>query len=163
VRRFASRDEPPLQLTVHVLRIVKSDFDTWLTEQSQSIADPPQLTVSTDQRRYRRGDILNLLVTVDVASSAQRQTVDASLALVWPDGREVILGEGGLVPFIRGRLEPRFRAVQLRQWIGRRAAVPIALQSAEMPYGPYTVYLLLTEPNTSNVIAKAKALFSLEP
>jgi len=66
VRRFASRDEPPLQLTVHVLRIVKSDFDTWLTEQSQSIADPPRLTVSTDQRRYRRGDMLNLLVTLDV-------------------------------------------------------------------------------------------------
>jgi hypothetical protein len=163
VTRFASQGEPPLQLTVHVLRIVKSDFDTWLTEQSQSIADPPRLTMSTDQRRYRRGDILNLLVTVDVASSAQRQTVDACLALVWPDGREVILGEGGFVPFTRGRLEPLFRAVKLRQWIGQLAVVPIALQSAEMPYGPYTVYLILTEPNSSDVIAKAEVLFSLEP
>jgi hypothetical protein len=38
-----------------------------------------------------------------------------------------------------------------------------ALQSVEMPYGPYTVYVILTEPNTSNMIAKAEAVFSLEP
>ena len=73
-----------------------------------------------------------------------------------------MLGEGGFVPFTRGRLEPLFRAVKLDQW-SRLAVVPIALQSVEMPYGPYTVYLILTEPNTSNVIAKAEALFSLEP
>ena len=74
-----------------------------------------------------------------------------------------MLGEGGFVPFTRGRLEPLFRAVKLGQWSGRLAIVPIALHSVEMPYGPYSVYLILTEPNTSNVIAKAEALFSLEP
>jgi hypothetical protein len=52
--------------------------------------------------------------------------------------------------------------VKLGQWSGR-LAVPIVLQSVEMPYEPYAVYLILTDPNTSKVVTKAEALFSLEP
>jgi hypothetical protein len=161
--QFASQGEPPLQLPIRVLRIARNEFDRWLAEQSQSIADAPHLIWSTDRRRYRRGDIVNLLVWVGVTSSTQDQLVDFSLALVWPDGREFILGERGFVLFTHGHLDPFLRAVNLRQWSGRPVDVPIALQSSEMPYGPYNAYVIVTEPNTANVIAKAEALFSLEP
>jgi hypothetical protein len=67
------------------------------------------------------------------------------------------------VPFTRGALDPLLRGVKLRQLGGPLANVPMALQFADMAYGPYTVYVLLTEPKTSDVIATAEALFSLEP
>jgi hypothetical protein len=67
------------------------------------------------------------------------------------------------VPFTQGHLDPLLRAVNLRQWGERPVGVPISLQSPEMPYGAYTMHVVLTEPNSSNVMARAQAVFSLEP
>jgi hypothetical protein len=160
---FAAQGESPLQLAIRVLHLARSNFDRWLAEQSQGLADPLHFSLSAERRRYRRGETLNLLVTVNAASSAHWQIVDSSLVLVWPDGRAFVLGKGGIAPFTPGRLDPFLRGVRLPQSGGPLAIVPIGLQFAEMPYGPYTVHIVVTEPNTAKVIAKAEALFSLEP
>jgi hypothetical protein len=63
------------------------------------------------------------------------------------------------VPFTREPLDPRLRGLKLRQLGGPLAIEPLALQFADTPYGPYSVYLIPTKPKTSYMIAKAETLF----
>ena len=161
--RFAAQGESPLQHFIRVLHLARSNLDLWLAEQSQGLADPLPLTLSAERRRLRHGEMLNLMVVLNTAIPAHRQIADASLMLVWPDGRAFVLGKGGFAPYTPGLLDPLLRGIKLPKFGGAFAVLPLPLQFAGMPYGPYAVHFVLAEPDTVKVIGKAEALFSLEP
>jgi hypothetical protein len=161
--QFAAQGESPLQLAIRVVHLARSNIDQWLAEQSQGLADPLPLTLSVERRRLRRGEMLNLMAVLNTGIPAHRQIADASLLLVWPDGSAFVLGKGGFAPYTPGLLDPLLRGIKLPEFGGAFAVLPIPLQFADMPYGPYTVHCVLTEPHTAKVIGKAEALFSLEP
>jgi hypothetical protein len=127
----------------------------------KAVGDPPRLAIATDQPRYRPGD--RLRVRGDVVNAGSARTIDAYVALVWPDQR-VSFGIGnGVLGDLRGAWVPLAKGMGLAQG-GRLVAIPLLdLPLVNMPSGPYTCYLLLTELNTFDIIAKAQVLFRLEP
>jgi len=143
------------------LSFLRDDFEHLLAKQFKAVGDSPHLSIATDRPRYRRGDVLN--VTVDLVNSESSHTVDAYLALAWPDGRLFFWDGNGFSLYTSGRWVPLARGIGLAKGVRVTNHPLLSLKGIDMPRGSYTWYLILTEPNTFNVIAKAQATFTLEP
>lgn len=137
------------------------DFERVLAKHLKAIDHPPQLTIATDRPRYRRADVLN--VTVDLVNSDRSRPVDAYLALAWPDGSLSFWDGNGFSLYTRGPWVPLARGIGLAKGVRVTNYPLLSLKRIDMPSGSYTCYLVLTEPNTYNVITKAQATFTLEP
>jgi hypothetical protein len=157
---FADQGVKPFRAAIHVVN-PSGDFEHVLAEQLKAVGDPPRLAIATDQPRYRPGD--RLRVRGDVVNAGSARTIDAYVALAWPDKR-VSFGIGnGVLGDLRGSWVPLAKGMGLAEG-GRLVALPLLdLPLVNMPSGPYTCYLLLTELNTFDIIAKAQVLFRLEP
>jgi len=58
---------------------------------------------------------------------------------------------------------PQIRSVELAPTLQLTNHPLLSLQLVDMPRGGYNWYLVLTEPDTTNVVAKAQATFSPKP
>src|SRR5262249_8323950 len=150
----------PLKVLVRVLGPPDGDFNTLLAEELPVIDESPSLAIASDRPHYRQGD--NLTLTVDLVNSAPR-TVDVYVALSGPDGMLSFWDGMVFSQHTGGRWVPLRRGVKLDDGV-QLAGVPLlAWQLVDLANGPYTVSLVLTEPNLPQVIAKAQATFTLEP
>jgi dolichyl-phosphate-mannose-protein mannosyltransferase len=157
---FSAQGVEPLRIAVHVAHPISDEFGNALAMQVIAVDDPPQLTITTDRPRYWSGDRLHVIT--DVVNTARVHPVDAYLALAWPDGHISFHGHSGGVMEPQGSWIPLAKGMELAK--GLRLTVPVLdLPLVDMPSGCYTCYLVLTKPNTSQIIAKAQALFVLEP
>jgi hypothetical protein len=158
---FADQGVEPFRFAIRVLPPRGGEFDRLLAEQVKAVGDPPRLAMATDQPRYRPGDRLH--VSGDVLNAGSARTVDAYVALAWPDKR-VSFGIGnGVLGDLRDSWVPLAKGMGLAQG-GRLVAIPLLdLPLVTMPSGPYTCYLILTELNTFHIIAQAQVRFTLEP
>jgi hypothetical protein len=157
---FSEQGVAPLKVLVRVLGPPDSDFNTLLAEELPVIDESPSLAIALDRPRYRRDDILTL--TVDLVNSVPR-TLDVYIALSGPDG---VLSFWDGTAFSRhtgGRWVPLRRRVKLDHEVRLSGLPLLSWQLIDLATGPYTVSLVLTEPNLPQVIAKAQATFTLEP
>jgi hypothetical protein len=167
VTRFSDQGTDSLKMAVRIMNPVNSDFEYALAKQVKAIDDPPQLAITTDQPRYWLGGRVRVLV--NLANAARGHPVDAYFAVVWPDGRVSFQDHSGFVMEPKGIWKPLVKDFRLTQ--GQLIKQPLLdlqlpqppFQEGNMPSGCYTCYLILTEPDTFQVIAVARALFALEP
>jgi hypothetical protein len=165
--RFSDQGTDSLKLAIRVVNPVNSDFESALAQQVTAIADPPHLEITTAQPRYWLSDVVRIMVNLE--NAAREHPVDAYFALVWPDGRVSFQEHSGSVAEPNATWRPL--VTDFRLTTGQRIDQPLvdlqlpqpSLQQRKMPSGCYTCYLMLTEPNTHQVIAVARTLFSLEP
>jgi hypothetical protein len=164
---FSEQGTDPLKMAIRVVSPVNSDFESALAQQVKVIDDPPQVTITLDQPRYWLGR--QVRVMVNIANGARGYPVDAYFAVVWPDGRVSFQDHSGFVMEPEGIWKPlvknfAFTQGQLIQQPLLDLKLPEPLfQEGNMPSGCYTCYLILTEPDTYQIIATARALFWLEP
>jgi len=164
---FSEQGTDQLKMAIRVVNPVNSEFEDALAKQVDAIDDPPQLAITTDQLRYWLG--ARVRVIVNLANAAREHLVDAYFAVVWPDGRVSFQDHSGFVMEPDGIWKPlvknfAFTPGQLIQQplLDLKLPQPL-LQEGNMPSGCYTCYLILTEPDTYQIIATARALFWLEP
>ena len=164
---FADQGTDPLKMTIHVVNPVHGDSEYTLAKQVKAIDDLPQLMITTDQSRYRPGG--RVRVMANLVNATGGHPVDAYFAVVWPDGRVSFQDHRGFMVDPNGIWAPLAKnfALTKGQFIERHLLdlkLPEPLfREGNMPSGCYTCYLILTEPDTFQVIATARALFSLEP
>jgi hypothetical protein len=161
VARFSDWGSEPLRIAVPVTNFISGDFDELLATQVTASTDPPQLAIMTDRPRYRHHEFLQVLVNLATVNHAR--TVDAYLALAWPNGRITFRTATGFWMEAQGSWVPLFTGITLPQ--GRqfsKHSLP-ALELVDLPSGCFSLYLILLEPNTAAVIAKSQAFFMLEP
>ena len=84
------------------------------------------------------------------------------LALGRPDGRLAFYDGKGLSVYTRGSWVPLTKGFGLARGLRAAKRPLLNLKLVDLPIGPYTWYLVLTEPNIFNVIARARATFTLE-
>jgi hypothetical protein len=158
---FSDQGTEPVKVGVRVLRPPSVDFDSVVAGQLKAMNNPPRVAIATDRSRYRQGEFLRL--EVDFANPGRPLRVDAYLMLSWPQGwlsfhaaNQRFWSPGGAwMPYLRRAFMPM--GIQ-------HAGLPIfTLQLAHMPPGYYTWFLILTEPATYHIIARAQASFVLEP
>jgi GDSL-like Lipase/Acylhydrolase family len=131
-----------------------------LAKEVQAVDDPPYLALTTDQPRYRRGDLLH--TALDMANAARR-VVDIYVILSRPDGRLCLWNGATFSAYLGRHWGPVQSGVELAQG-GRVAGYPLQLGPlVDLPTGPYALFLVLTEADTRRVIARAQATFTLEP
>ena len=164
---FSDQGTNWLKMAIRVVNPVNSEFEDALAKQVNAIDDPPQLAITTDQLRYWLGG--HVRVIVNLANAAHEHLVDAYFAVVWPDGRVSFQDHSGFVMEPNGLWRPLVKNFRLtKEQLIKQPLLDLhlphpRLQGGNMPSGCYTCYLLLTEPDTSQVISTARALFSLEP
>jgi Dolichyl-phosphate-mannose-protein mannosyltransferase len=155
-----AQDGPPLKLLVHVLGSPKGDFNQLLAMEPRIIGNVPSLAIATDRPRYQRGDILT--VTVNLANSDPR-TVDAYVALIGPHGVLSFWDGKGFLQHTGGHWVPLVRGEKLPQGVQLSGHPLLSWRLVDLATGPYSVSLVLTEPDLPHIIAKAQATFTLEP
>ena len=167
MRWFSEQGTDPLKIAIRVVSTVNSDFESALAQQVKVIDDPPQVAITLDRPRYWLGG--QVRVMVNLANAARGYTVDAYFAVVWPDGRDSFQDHSGLVMELEGIWKPLVKNFALTQGdliqqplLDLKLPQPL-LQEGNMPSGCYPCYLILTEPDTYQIIATAWALFWLEP
>jgi hypothetical protein len=164
---FSDQGTDPLKMAIRVVIPVDSDFEYALAKQVKAIDDAPELAITTDQPRYWLGG--RVRVMVNLANAAHGYAVNAYFAVVWPDGRVSFQDHSGFVMEPDGIWTPLVKNFALtRGQLIKQPLLDLKLpqprfQEGNMPSGCYTCYLILTEPDTFQVIATARALFSLEP
>jgi hypothetical protein len=131
-----------------------------LTQEVQARNDLPSLAITTDQPRYHRDDFLHM--AVDLANAA-RHRVDIYVILSRPDGTLFLWNGMAFTPHLGRYWGPVQSGVELAQG-GGVADYPLQLGPlGDLPPGPYTLCLVLTEAKTRQIIARAQATFTLEP
>jgi hypothetical protein len=160
-RRFSEQGIEPIQVAVHVVNSMSGDFDKLLATQAETSNDPLQLAITTDRPRYRHTDILHVLI--NLANVNRRHTVDAYIALAWPDGRLSFRSSTGFLTHPKGSWIPLITGVDLLQGEHLSKHSLLDLELVDLPSGCFGLYLILTESNTSAVIAKSQTFFMLEP
>jgi hypothetical protein len=167
VTTFADQGTDPVTLAIRVEPPITRAFEHSLATLRSAAGEPPRLTLTTDQPRYWPGGRVRLVVGLGHASYGS--PVDVYLAVVWPDGRVSFQEQSGFVREPQGPWTPVARRVELPH--GPITEFPLLaltlpdplLQGNPLPPGCYASYLILTEPDTFQVITTARALFSLEP
>jgi hypothetical protein len=161
VTRFSEQGIEPVRIVVHVVNSISGAFDKSLAAHVTMSDDPPQLAITTDRPRYQHTDILRVLVSL--ANVNRVQTVDAYLALIGPDGQLSFRTGTGLSIAPQGSWLPLITGVTLPKGAQFPHHPLLKLRFGELPNGCFSLYLILTAPNTSTVIAKSQAFFMLEP
>jgi hypothetical protein len=123
--------------------------------------NPPRIAITTDQRRYRQGDRLHMIIAG--GDLDRTYTVDAYLAFAWPDKRIFFHDHSGVLREAKGPWIPLAKGIELAKGIQFNNRSLTDLHLVDMPHGSYTCHLILTEPNTYKIIAKAETPFTLEP
>jgi dolichyl-phosphate-mannose-protein mannosyltransferase len=158
---FAERGTPPLRMSVTVgsapVLPERGEELARVIEELRVRADHvPRVVVATDRPRYRQGDVQRL--TLGGAVTGRSWVVDAYLLLRGPgerwfyDGHRVVSGRGC-------RWTPLARAIALPE--GHRRRVHFDLPTADLPAGPYTWHLLLTEVDGYRIVSAAQTSFEL--
>jgi hypothetical protein len=158
---FSDQGVEPLKVAVRVVHSGRDNFEQSLATQVKAIDTPPKLAVTTDRPRYRHGDRLHVLI--DAINPDRTHTVDAYLALLWPDGHIFFRDHSGSLMVSEGSWTPLAKGIILAKGIQLTNQPLLALNLVDMPPGSYICYLILTEPNTYKIISKAETLFTLEP
>ena len=158
---FSNQGVEPLKVAVRVVHSRRDNFERSLAAQAKAIDNSPKLVVTTDRPRYRHGDRLQVLI--DAVNPDWTHTVDAYLALLWPDGRIFFRDHSGSLTASEGSWIPLAKGIVLAKGIQLTNQSLMALNLVDMPPGSYMCYLILTEPNTYKIISKAETLFTLEP
>ncbi|HEX9428913.1 MAG TPA: hypothetical protein VF944_00900 [Candidatus Bathyarchaeia archaeon] len=158
---FSDQGIQPLQVAVHVLSPPTQNFESLVAKDLKTVEDPPHIAIASNLLYYRGGDVCQ--VTVNVVNQNRPRIVDTYLALAWPNGRLEFWDGNKFLSYTAGPWIPLARRVELVQ--GFRIANQPLLQwkLIDMPSGPYTLYLILSESNAFRVIATAQASFELEP
>ena len=151
----------PVKVAVRVASPRRDHFERSLAMPMEPIDNPPQIAVSTDRPRYQRGDRLHVLV--NVGTPERTHTVDAYLALVSPDGHLSFRDHNGSLMASEGAWIPWAKNTVLATGTQLTNHPLMDLNLVDMPHGSYICYLILTEPNTYQIITKAETLFTIEP
>jgi hypothetical protein len=129
--------------------------------QLKAISNPPRVAISTGRSYYKLGEFLQLVT--DFTNPGVHLRVDGYLALSWPQGWLSFHAASQRFWAPERAWMPLFRRIFLPMGV-QHAGLPIfTLKLDQMPHGSYTWNLVLTEPETNNVIARAQASFALEP
>jgi hypothetical protein len=151
----------PLKVGLHVLSPPRIDSNSAMAGRLKAMDDPPLVAIATDRSRYRQGELLHL--QADFANPGRSLRVDGYLMLSWPQGwlsfhaasQRFWSSGGAWMPYLRSAFLPMG---------AQHAGLPIfTLHLIQMPQGSYTWFLVVTEPGTYNIIARAQATFTLEP
>lgn len=139
------------------LRVLSPDFDRLAVEPPAVGGASPSLAVATDRPWYRQGETLHL--RVELVNPHRPQSLDVYLALHGPDGRVFFYDGKGLSPSSKGPWAAWVKGIPLPAQVTGRFTLPLS----GLPAGLYTWHLVLTEPETYHVRAKAATTFTLEP
>jgi hypothetical protein len=157
---FAAQGVAPLQVPIHVLSSPERDVDDLLATKLQVTDHPPYLAITVDQPRYRRGDLLYMTMEL---TNAETRSVDIYIILKKPHGTLSFWNSAGFSPDMRRHWVPILKGIELAE-VARLSGHPLlSSQLVDLPTGPYALSLVLTESNTSHVIVRAQARFTLEP
>ena len=152
---FAAQGQKPVTLSI---RVRPPELARLLAEPPAPLGSAPTARISTDRVSYRRGETLRL-------------TVEARNPGYPPDKLDVYLlrqGPDGAVWFYDGRHPPRADG---KAWhaVVRELPMPalvigrFQLPLADVAAGAYRWHVVVTEAGTYRPLAKATAVFSVEP
>jgi hypothetical protein len=158
---FSDLGVEPLKVAVRVAHSGHDRFEQWLAMPIEAIDNPPKIAITTDQRRYRHGDRLHMIIAGGNPDRAY--IVDAYLAFAWPDKRIFFHDHSGVLREAEGPWIPLAKGIELAKGIQFNNRSLMDLPLVDMPHGSYTCYLILTEPNTYKIITKAETQFTLNP
>jgi hypothetical protein len=158
---FSDLGVEPLKVAVRMAHSGHNRFEQLLAMPMKGIDNPPKIAITTDQPRYRHGHHLHMIITGGNPDHAH--IVDAYLAFAWPDGRIFFHDHNGVLRESGGPWIPLAKGLLLAKGLQLNNRPLMELHLVDMPYGSYTCYLILTEPNAYKIITKAETLFTLEP
>jgi hypothetical protein len=158
---FSAQGVEPVKIPVRVMHSKRDTFEQVLTTQVKVIDNPPKLEVTTDRPRYRHGDRLHLII--NGIAPDRTHNLDVYFVLAWPDGRIFFRDHNGLLRESEGPWIPVAKGLMIAKGTPYTNQSLIDLNFVDMPHGSYICYLILTKPNTYDIISKTEALFTLEP
>jgi hypothetical protein len=161
---FANLGIPPVHLNVQVHPSTACEsFDRLLTQWSGPAAHAPRFRLSTDRRQYRPAEgHVHVLLKLDHVEQPGR--VDTYLALRRPGCYLSFLEWGGHLPLTNqtGPWPSFIRSLPLVKGSDAPLARIYAFPVASLFPGSYEMTLVLTEPNSYQIIAHANTTFHVE-